>query len=418
MKKWICIFLIPKVVFAADLPDHRFEENLDRVYESLAEPMSQDDWNDIIQNGGGVDEYEIRPGDNLWDVSRTIFGTGFFWPKLWQLNSEITNPHDIQPGSKLSFLEQGLEAPVLLEAEIEERPALTREEEIALTEDELLELKWVEPELPPGKPVRRVMDQIPPSFFDWASRGDELPDVGKVESSSANIFKLKKYYTQHIVTDVPIESVGLVKATDERGSTTAGFYQYVFIQLDAPANIGEEFLVLLETDEIKYAKNDDIKKARSVEVQGKIKIVSLVDEVKKSYKALVVKSFRPLDVGAKVVRSDFYYTDWSEKGSYLDVEAKIFGGRYDANREVLGMGSIVYLDKGIDEGLEKGKLLNVLRSNKARGIEAGIGDAPKIGSIRIIHASKGVATGVVIDSDEVIQPGDFTGNPVQIQMGQ
>lgn len=406
------------MVLATDLPDHRFEESLDRVYDSLAEPMSQDDWNDIIQNGGGLDEYEIRPGDNLWDVSRTIFGTGFFWPKLWQLNSDITNPHDIQPGSKLSFLEQGLEAPVLVETELEEKTPLTKEEEIALTEDELLELKWVEPELPPGKPERRVMNQIPPSFFDWASRGEEIPDVGKVESFAANIFQLKKYYAQQIVTDMPIESVGTVRATDAKNSTTVGFYQYTYVQLDAPASIGEEFMALLETDEIEYAKNDDIKKARAVEIQGRIKIVSLVDEVKKTYKAVVVKSFRPIDMGAKLVRSDFYTTEWSEQGSYLDIEAKVFGGRYDANREVLGLGSIVYLDKGMDEGLEKGKMMNVLRNNKIRGIEAGIGDAPKIGSIRIIHASKGVSTGVVVDSEEVIQPGDFTGNPVQIQMGQ
>lgn len=418
MKKWICIFVIPNVVLAADLPDHRFEENLDRVYDSLAQPMSQEDWNDIIQNGGGIDEYEIRPGDNLWDVSRTIFGTGFFWPKLWQLNSEITNPHDIQPGSKLSFIEQGLEAPVLVEAEIEEKPQLTKEEEIALTEDELLELKWVEPELPPGKPVRRVMNQIPPSFFDWASRGDEVPDVGKVESTVANIFQLKKYYAQQIVTDEPIQSVGRVKATDSAHAITAGYYQYIYLQLDAPANIGEEFLALLETDEIEYAKNDDIKTARAVEVQGRIKIVSLVDEVKKTYKAIIVKSFRPIDIGAKLVRSDYYTAEWSEQGSYLDVEAKIFGGRYDAGREVLGMGSVVYLDKGSEEGLENGKMMNVLRSNKVRGIDAGIGDAPKIGSIRIIHVSKGVSTAIVIDSEEDIKPGDFTGNPVQIQMGQ
>jgi ABC-type polar amino acid transport system ATPase subunit len=55
-----------------------------------------------------IDELEkaISPGggsDSDGGVSRRLFGTGHYYPKIWSLNSFITNPHFIEPGMVLSF---------------------------------------------------------------------------------------------------------------------------------------------------------------------------------------------------------------------------------------------------------------------------------------------------------------------------
>lgn len=48
-------------------------------------------------------KYKIKASDSLWKVSEDLFGTPYLWPKVWQLNANLTNPHDIQKNYELSF---------------------------------------------------------------------------------------------------------------------------------------------------------------------------------------------------------------------------------------------------------------------------------------------------------------------------
>ncbi|MCA9774528.1 MAG: LysM peptidoglycan-binding domain-containing protein, partial [Myxococcales bacterium] len=50
--------------------------------------------------------YVIHEGDTLWDVSGRFFGDPFYWPKLWEQNDYIANPHQIVPGDRV-FLRPG-----------------------------------------------------------------------------------------------------------------------------------------------------------------------------------------------------------------------------------------------------------------------------------------------------------------------
>lgn len=47
--------------------------------------------------------YRIRHNDSLWGISERLFGNPYLWPKVWQLNAQIPNPHIIQPNIELSF---------------------------------------------------------------------------------------------------------------------------------------------------------------------------------------------------------------------------------------------------------------------------------------------------------------------------
>ena len=47
--------------------------------------------------------YRIRRGDTLWGISERLFGNSFLWPKVWQLNANLTNPNVVDPGIELSF---------------------------------------------------------------------------------------------------------------------------------------------------------------------------------------------------------------------------------------------------------------------------------------------------------------------------
>ncbi len=48
--------------------------------------------------------YVVVKGDTLWDISAMYLDSPWLWPRLWQVNPEIENPHLIYPGDKLSLV--------------------------------------------------------------------------------------------------------------------------------------------------------------------------------------------------------------------------------------------------------------------------------------------------------------------------
>ncbi len=48
--------------------------------------------------------YVVEKGDTLWDISAMYLDSPWLWPRLWQVNPDIDNPHLIYPGDKLSLV--------------------------------------------------------------------------------------------------------------------------------------------------------------------------------------------------------------------------------------------------------------------------------------------------------------------------
>lgn len=424
MKKAVSILISLASVqsFALESPNYQWEERLSRTYEGLKEQrMSKEEW-DVMTMEKNADDYQILPGDNLWEVSKTIFGSGFFWPKLWQLNGGITNPHDIKPGQSLSFIDMGVGAPPMIQAsggpvleiKVEDQVA---DANIELSEDEILELKWQEPEIPAGKVTKKSLAIIPPSFFDWrSSLSQSEGGVGDTDAKAAEILKKKKYYLEYLFLPKPFVGDGEVMETEIGYTKSAATYEYVFVKVKS-AGVGDEFLAVKN---LSILKNPLTSKGVGypVEIQAKLKIVETIDEAKFIHKAIITKSFRPVEVSSKLVARDFYTSTWGIEGKYLDIKAVIVGGRFDTDRRVLGLGSVVFLDKGSVDGLVQDKLLNILRNNGLRGAKVGRLDSYRIGRLKLVHVDEKVSTGLIVESKGEIRSGDFTGNPVSIQLVQ
>ena len=47
----------------------------------------------------------VQRGDTLWDICEKYYGDPNLWPKLWQMNPFITNPHLLKPGDLVTLLE-------------------------------------------------------------------------------------------------------------------------------------------------------------------------------------------------------------------------------------------------------------------------------------------------------------------------
>lgn len=57
----------------------------------------------LASPSGPPEYYTVQPGDTLWDISSKFLGDAFYWPKLWSINEQITNPHWIYPGNRIRF---------------------------------------------------------------------------------------------------------------------------------------------------------------------------------------------------------------------------------------------------------------------------------------------------------------------------
>jgi hypothetical protein len=47
--------------------------------------------------------YIVQTGDTLWEISERFLGNSYYWPRLWSINEQVTNPHWIYPGNQIRF---------------------------------------------------------------------------------------------------------------------------------------------------------------------------------------------------------------------------------------------------------------------------------------------------------------------------
>jgi hypothetical protein len=132
----------------------------------------------------GEEIYTIKQGDTLWDISAKFLKDPFLWPKLWQRNPYITNPHWIYPGQPVRIVpaeelmkegpKEAVKEPEIEKAEptpAEGKPPVAEAKPEAKPEARPAELK---PELKPGevKPVEeKPLEEKPGVFPEVRSAG-------------------------------------------------------------------------------------------------------------------------------------------------------------------------------------------------------------------------------------------------------
>lgn len=60
------------------------------------------------------EQYVVKKGDTLWDISSIYLQSPWKWPQLWGMNSQIENPHLIYPGDELRLVYNKDGQPMLL----------------------------------------------------------------------------------------------------------------------------------------------------------------------------------------------------------------------------------------------------------------------------------------------------------------
>lgn len=324
--------------------------------------------------------YTVQKGDTLWDICEKHYGDPDLWPKLWQMNPFVTNPHLLTPGDVLTLWEK--------------EPA----------------------------PVAEIVYPVE----------KEGPDITETEPAAKgiNVGELTDLRTLGYLSSAVTETWGKIFATDTgRILLAKGDNAFVFFDKSKEINVGDEFSVCKQSELIKDpVTGEDAGYALSVlgrmtieEPAGLIFKEEELVQKENVYRAKVTEVYRPIYTDSVVT---------SYKGSVLPCVMpksldKYFLGNIAATkdeRQLIGQYSVVYINHGFNDGLSRGNLLKAVKGNIAKNPD--LNDRPgalempppvilpdiEIGTILILETRPDSATGLVIDAKEEFGVGTFVTN--------
>lgn len=267
-----------------------------------------------------ADEYTIKKGDTLWDISEEKMQDPFLWPELWKANPHIKNPHCIYPGQKLNLPDK---------AEKQKKEEIKEEVRIAP--------KKAEKEIIPAKITPK---KIPVQKGSYLAPREVLLQGG-------------------YITD-EVKSIGKIIGTPQR-KTLMGRGDYVYIETDKPANINDKFYIVSRPEMVIHpVTKDDI--GYLIRVNG---VLEVTGEDNGNKKALIIESF------TEIIKEDiliaFYPVELPvpvkpDKERRPSVSGTII--RLWDKYNISGAGSIVYLDRGASDGIEIGDVFEIISSEK------------------------------------------------------
>lgn len=411
----------------------REERDLLAMAQNIQGQISDDEWNELAL-AAKQSSYTVVKDDWLFKISKKIFGSGFFYPKIWSLNSYITNPHLIEPGMVLAFTTgTDTNAPQMKigafsDDELKAIPGSagnTNAEDLSNFGDDA-KPKWLD--------EKKDLAQQG-IYFQYASE-ETMEDLNQLGSQSLNR-EYENYEPPRSDFDVVIpknyDETGFDKNSRIFYSFKEGFYLSTFVSTNIVQDFGK---ITNGPDENIWFSNLDhayIEFDESINAMAgdKFSVYSALGKVnnpnsdREGYKYAIVghiKLIRKIknkweveffEVSGTPQRGDRIttYTPKIERitrtyNSRL-VEAAILSS-FLPRQTILGSGDVIYVDRGRADGVEMGNVFEVY-GFKDRSTKENITDQPtyKMGELTVITLTDNFATAIVSKTIKDFKVGDI-----------
>ena len=372
-------------------------------------PTTDEAW-DAARKKADSREYELQPGDNLWELSEVLFGDPQYWPKIWSLNSDsVSNPHQVKKGFKVMFSLGGEEPPRV--DLVKEGAAPSGNAANNSTAVEVVSPEEVNPfenmviEIPPPAKAPRPVSGLPTSLPTWSFRSppDQISSVD-FRRDFKQLTDVQQFLPFSVVSVEP-KAEGRIVETQDAGEFAMDGLE-VFVHFSAPPT-AEKYLVIQPGEQI----FDPFRKRTTYERRhvGELQLLGIVNSRRKIYRAKVLHSLLPVQKGAEVISGAFPVVPTvNEKPASLEANVRVFGGPLALQRKLGAEGYYVFLSGGESKGLRAGQLFALRKFSKLRNPKTWIEEnEKKIGEVLIVHTDRNVSTGLVLASSEEILTGDY-----------
>jgi LysM repeat protein len=301
-------------------------------------------------------EYTIKKTDTLWDISREKLGNPFLWPKLWEANPHIKNPHLIFPGQKLNM------------------PA-----EVAKEEKELIEEKIITERPVAAMPVEKNAPR-------------KVPIMKKEFLISRELFLQSGYITDNLDTT---EIIGEISGA-QQNKTLIGRGDIVYINSRATIKTGDKFYIISSPEKLIHPITaEDI--GYLIRIKG---VLKLIGEDRGYQKALILESYNEIIVNDMLIS---VYPVELPIETFAERRPILYGTviMLSKNSNISGAGNIIYLDLGSSDGIKAGDIFDIVAGEKP---------AVTIGTVQIINTFNKTAVALVKNASQEIKVGDIIKN--------
>lgn len=339
---FVCLFLslVPSFAQQKVVPQGRLEEEMD---------------------------YIVKNGDTLWGISERFYGDPFLWPRLWQQNQYVTNPHQIYPGDRIRLYPYK----VLIELEEEAKP---------------LEVKP-----PPAPPVS--VEEAPP-----------LPPIPEV----IRLTVYPEVRSAGFVAD-RMEGVGMIVGSKvDKLLLVAEDEVYISFQKGISVKAGDVFTIFRLGKVIKHPALKKLVLGRKIEILGTAVITRAKEG--EAPTALITKCYDTISLGDMVTP---YFPEREEIKVGIVAEPKygwIVASKLD--KLELAEGDVVYIDLGEKDKVQPGDVFHVMRRGKVIRDPASKGkDLVKlpdeiVARLVVIKTLERTATAILVQSRVPVHVGD------------
>ena len=327
-------------------------------------------------NAERIDQYTVQPGDTMWDICGRLLGNPWYWQKVWAMNPQIANPHWIYPGNVIYFQQAGMGGTLV------EMQDQTTAEDLATIPEVMDEESW-------GQVVEGGKYQLEQYLT-------------KVQSTAFNFYNFRR---DGFIAKNELRYSGVIaNAKEEKIDLTDYDTFYIEPENINQFSIGQTYQIFRNMGEVEHP-------VTGKDVGYKIKILGrcVIKRIgKNTVTAQILSSFDAINRGDLVRPWKNPVKDIRPRRNKTTLSGYIVEKFLDT--VYMTENQVIYLDKGISQGIEEGNRLFAVRQSDPTGYDKGFDNDElpyeKIGEMIVLSAGSDTSVALVTRSLIELKIGD------------
>lgn len=308
--------------------------------------------------------YVVQTGDTLWDIARRFMNSPYYWPKIWERNTFVTNPHRIYPGDVLNLY-------------------------------------------PSGEKLTPTMEMAGFGPTEQTSPGLLATEIEvAAEEEGGNKVVYKGLWSSGYLDTGETQSAGSIMGNpDNKSLLGTGDKVYVNVGTSLGVKRGDIFTIFRIISDIRHPNPPHHVVGHRVINLGELKITQVKEDVAD---AVIINSYQEVQNQDRITPyAPALTTEINLVPSQVALEGYILGNKNDT--VAMGKNEIIYIDRGAQDGVVPGNIFEVYlpgetKMDPATGRMATLTDQV-IGKLVVLDARPTTSVTLAIASNREFAPG-------------